>query len=201
MADISLNATDGKFQRQVGKARQALSRGEGVFARDILRRLLESEPGCLEVRELLHQARQGQASETRAGVGKLLGRAMDWPKVQKLRRLLARQPLDALVEVERWLEADPGNSQALRLLGDAALTAHFPATAAFAYREALRRGGADLGLLLALGEASLIAADHAGAVQAAEQALKLAPGHPGASELLKKASVAESLTDEKWQGS
>jgi predicted Zn-dependent protease len=197
-SEILLSEADSKIQKQAGKARQAIEKGDLEGARDILRRLLETVPGCLELRQWLHQARATSAARNKADSGGLLKRMRDFPELQKLSRLVQKNPQAALIEGEHFLENSPTNRKALQLLAEAANAADLPRTAVFLYRELLPHHPKEPSILLALGESCLKAEDPTGAVKAAEEALRLSPAHPEALEFMKRASVASSLQSGGW---
>lgn len=195
MAEIPVSSLDARQQKLVSNARVALEEGNFDYAIEACEHVLEVARGCLPVRKLLRAAQlrrtQGQsrlAAKVRggfAGVSLLFGRG-------------AKGPAKIFAAAERQLAADPTSIAALKRLAHAALALDLPETAAFAGEAVREQQPDDRETLLLLGEAWLAAKRPAEAVRIANVLLKTRPADPDAQDLMRRASIAQTIAKGNW---
>lgn len=202
MPEQSVASLEPRLQKQVESARVAFERGNYDYTIELAREVLAAAPGCLPVRKLQRAARLKNEGGAKGGFfGKALGSVSTAPFLLSGSVALAKDPLKALENAQRILEADPHSAAGLRLLGNAALALEWPETAVFAF-DALRESAPqDVAALIALGRAHVMAGRSDAAVQCAQAALALEPINGAAQALLKDASVAQSLQRGRWEES
>ncbi len=193
MSDTPLKDLDPRVRKQVEKAVGFLRQGNPGQAIDICSGLLVKFPGAVEVRKVLREAQRSAS----AGKKKSLFSGMSLFKAQKMVR--SKDPADAIVAAEKELNSNPASVDALASIADAALKLNLPHTAVHA-RECIRDiNSSDVENLKKLSAAYLEAKDITAAIQTADKALALAPGDGDAQELVKRASVMQSLDQGKWE--
>lgn len=195
MSEIAIADLEPRWQTQAGKLREAADAGDASYVIAVSERLLSEYPGCLEVREILRSAQRLKARKNTTG----FARWLNGMGVQlRTGGLYRKDPQRTMKEAEEWLNRDPENTVAHRLLGEAALQLDLPATAVFAFRAILALDPNDRATRIALGGA-LIKADRADeAIRLAEDMLAENPHDGDAHALLKDASVAHSLRQGNW---
>jgi tetratricopeptide (TPR) repeat protein len=198
MPDITVTSLPLRLQRQVDQARTAIDRGNMEYAVNICRIILESHPGCLPVRRLLRAAHLRVFRSKKPLVAKLLGGIRLLPALLAARSNLKRDPAQAMVEVERALGADPTHVGALRLLATAARRLDLPETAVFALESLRESQPKSRAVLVELAEAYIAAGRTREGLAIAESLLAETPGDSVVQELLKNASVAQSITAGRW---
>ncbi len=104
-----------------------------------------------------------------------------------------------LEAAEKALAGNPTSAPALKLLAESALALGWPETAAFAYEAIRELAPDDHANLLALGEGLLAAGKPAEALRLADAVLRVHPVDGGAQNLMRKASVAQTLTQGNWE--
>ncbi len=195
MPGIELASLSARQQQLAEKARQALALGQFEYALEATGEVLRSVPGCVAVRRLQREAqlawsrRHGSIfRRARARVGLLLL----W-----LRHPPA--PADRLAAAEGLLALDPAQCGALKVFAAAALELKWPETAAF-MREAVRQQcPGDRANAIALGEAWIGAGRPVEALTLAEEILREAPNDGPALELLRHASIAQTVAEGLWE--
>ncbi|MBA4138073.1 MAG: hypothetical protein C0518_12220 [Opitutus sp.] len=198
MDEVPVAALDARLQRQVESARQAFERGNFDSVLDLCRTVLAASPGCLPVRKL-HRAAQLKRAPAARGLAKAFRRVSTAPFLLSGNLALATDPLTAIANAQKILEADPGSVSGLRMLGGAATALGWRETAVFAF-DALREvEPAEIATLVALGRAHLSAGRADRAVQCAEAALRIEALHAPAQTLRQDASVAQTLREGRWE--
>lgn len=193
MSDTPLKDLDPRVRKQVEKAVGFLRQGNPSQAIDICSGLLVKFPGAVEIRKVLREAQRNAS----AGKKKSFLSGISLFKAQKMMR--KKDPAEAIIAAERELNSNPANVDALASIADAAIELNLPHTAVHA-RECIRDiNSGDVENLKKLAAAYLEAKDIAAAIQTADKALGLAPGDGEAQELVKKASVMQSLDQGKWE--
>jgi tetratricopeptide (TPR) repeat protein len=109
-----------------------------------------------------------------------------------------KEPSKQLETAEAALAKDPNNVSALRLLAEAAAGLSLPETAAFAYEAIREIEPGHRPNLLALGEALLTAGKATEALKVADDLLKDKPNDADAQNLMRKSSVAQTVTKHNW---
>jgi hypothetical protein len=195
MPEIPVSSLDARHQVLAEKARVALEQGNLDYAVGACAEVLKAAPGCLTVRRWQRVAlRRRETGKTFAACA-LRGLPAPWLR-------WGRSPPDParlLAAADAQLVADPTSVRALKQLASAAAELDLPETVVFA-REAIRElQPADRGNLLSLGEAWLVAGQPARAVEVANALLALRPGDAAGQELLRKATVAQTIAAGQWE--
>lgn len=195
MPEIPVSALDPKQQRQVENARIALERGDLDYVLEVCAQILKKAPGCLPVRRMLraaqlqNQAKGGKIRSLTKRLGQLASRSLTNEAVT---------PSEALVRAEQQLAADPRNIAALKKLAAAARALELPETVVFALEAVRELEPNDSQNLLALGAAWLEIGDTKKALEIADAVIKAAPLEHRAQDLMKRASVAKTVTEGNW---
>ena len=196
MAEVPVASLDSRQQKLVENARLALERGNFDYVIEVTAQILKSAPGCLAVRKL---QRVAHLREHRGKSGGLVARAITGLSAAPFLLASRKSPAEQLATAEAVLAKDPTSVTGLKLLAEAATAMSLPETVAFALdaiREIEPKNRANL---LALGEAWLAASRPAEALKIADEMLALRPADAEAQNLMRKASVAETVTKTGWQ--
>lgn len=198
MNEVPLAALEVHLQRQVESARQAFARGNFDYALDLCRDVLAAAPACVPVRKL-----QRAAHLKRGPGGGRLARALRCvpaaPALLSGRLALAQDPVRAIRNAQKVIEAEPHSAAGLKLLGAAATALGWTETAVFAFDALRERAPHDVANLVALGRAHLAAGRASAAGQWADAALRLEPHGVAAQTLRKDASVAQTMQEGRWE--
>lgn len=195
MSEIQVSSLDARQQKLVSNAHVALDRGNFDYTIEVCQQVLVAERGCLAVRKLLRVAQLRRMRGRSRLVAKALG---GLTAAQFLLRRGAKDPAKAFAAAERQLALDPTSVAALKQLARAALALDLPETAAFASEAVREQQPDDRENLLLLGEAWLAAKRPAEAVRIANVILKTRPADPGAQDLMRRASIAQTITQGNW---
>lgn len=198
MPEIAVTSLPLRLQKQFENARTAVARDNADYAINICLDILDQHPGCLGVRRLL---RATQLKVFR-GRNRLLARTRGAFAAARAtmqgRPQLAREPARVLGYAERALCADPTNVTALRLLADAAVLLELGETATFALESVIEQAGENRADLVRLADALVVAGRSPEALAVAERLLRNQPGDPQLVELVKRASVEQSIAAGRW---
>lgn len=197
MPETPLKELDVRLQKQVKTADQSIERGNASYAVDICKGILKQHPECLEVRKILRKAQKKLASSKGKGSSMFSG-VTNAPFMVKAHNQIKKDPMSAIDTAEKMLQANPHNMQAQRLLGQAAEVAELYKTAIFAYESVEAIDPKNAENLIMLGEAHLKNEDSDAAVHAAERLLQNSPGNGDAQDLIRRASVKQSIEKGKW---
>ena len=195
MPEVPVASLDPRHQKLIDNARLALDRGNLDYAVEVTTQVLKAVPGCLAVRRLQRVARLRQFRATNNFFAKALSGFSAAPF-----RFAGgkREPAKLLETAEGLLAKDPTSVPALKLLAEAADGLGLPETVAFAL-EAVRELEPDnRANLLALGEAWLGAGKPAEALRIADEILRTKPTDADAQNLMRKASIAQTVTKGNW---
>lgn len=195
--EIELKDLDPRLRKQVENAQKSIGRNAG-YAIDICTNILQRQPGCLDVRKILRTAQKRSSGGKTSGFGRLLGSVTSAPFAFKASTQLKKDPKAAMETAEKMLNSDPSNTSAHRMLGQAAEALGLWETAAYAYASVKELDPKNLDNKIALGSALIEAGRAQEAVQVAGDILAEQPGSEAAQDLIKRASVAESMKRGKW---
>ncbi|MEM9226668.1 MAG: tetratricopeptide repeat protein [Verrucomicrobiota bacterium] len=194
--EITLKDLDPRLRKQVEKAAKSIGQNAS-YAVDICTNILQQHPGCLEIRQLLRKAQMQQAGKP-SSLGKLFGSVTSAPFALKATSLIKKDAKAALEGAEKVLSGDPRNASGHKMLGQAAEAMELWQTAAFAYEHAAKFDPKSLENKLAYGNALNESGKPEEAIRVAGEILKDNPGNDQAQELVKRASVKESMERGKW---
>lgn len=196
MSDQPLKDLDPRIRKQVEKARNSVKSGSAGFAIEICMGLLEKYPGCVEAREVLREAQKA----AKAGKKKSFLSGLASMPLSKLGGItLKKDPGKAMVQAEKILKDDPDSADAMKLLGEAAILKELPNTAIFAFEGALEQNPKDSALGKKLANLYLEVGRIEDCIRTCEKILKEFPGDGDAQEIVKRASVAQSMEKGKWE--
>ncbi|HVS52747.1 MAG TPA: tetratricopeptide repeat protein [Opitutaceae bacterium] len=196
MPEVSVASLDPRQQKLVDNARVALDRGNLDYALEVTSQILKTQPGCLPVRRLQRAAQLRQAREKGGG---FLAKMASGFSTAPFFFGGKKEPAKQLETAEALLARDPNNVAALKLLAEAARGLGLSETAAFALAAVRELEPGDRGNLLALGEAWLAAAKPDEALKIADELLRLRPTDAEAQDLMRKASVAQTVAKTGWE--
>lgn len=195
MPEVPVASLDPRHQKLVENARVALDRGNLDYVLEVTAQVLKVQPGCLPVRKL---QRVAQLRAARGKSGGFMGRALSGLSNAPFRFGGKKEPAKMLETAETMLAKDPGSVPALKMLAEAATGLGLPETAAFALDAIREIEPANRANLLALGEAWLAAGKPNEALQVADEILRDKPTDAEAQNLMRKASVAQTVVKHKW---
>lgn len=198
MPEIPLTSLPPRLQKQFENARTALDRGNAEYAINICRDILTRHPGCLPVRHLLRAAQLKVHKARNRIVAKTLGAITTARSLLSAQSALKRDPAKAMQAAERALDSDPTNLAALRAVAQAAQAMELPETAVFALETMREQAPNDPTVLAELADGYIAAGRSREALSIAEALLNRRPGDAEVQELLKRASVAQSITQGRW---
>lgn len=194
MPEIPVSSLGPRAQKMIENARVALQRGNFDYVVEVTGQVLKQTPGCLAVRKLQRGA-QLKATE---GKNKLFTKAFG--SVTQARLLFVKKdPAKQMENAERMIAADPHNPAGLRMLAEAAVALELPETAAFAWECLRELQPQDRDTLLGLGEAYIASGRAQEALAVADGVLKMKPQDGDALALMRKASVAQTMENGKWE--
>lgn len=197
MPEVSVASLDPRHQKLIDNARVALDRGNLDYVFEVTTQVLRTAPGCLPVRRLqrvaqLRQARGKSGSFMSKMTGSLSAAPFMFGGAKK-------DPAKLLESAEALLAKDPNNVGALKLLAEAAGGLGLPETVAFALDAVRELEPENRANLLALGEAWLTAGKPNEALKIADDILRTKPNDADAQNLMRKASVAQTVTKHSWE--
>ncbi|HUR59878.1 MAG TPA: tetratricopeptide repeat protein, partial [Opitutaceae bacterium] len=196
MPEVSVASLDPRHQKLVENARVALERGNLDYVIEVTSTVLKASPGCLPVRRLQRVAQLRQSRGKGGGF------------MQKMSSGLStapfmfgggkKDPAKQLETAETLLAKDPHNIPALKMLAEAAGGLGLPETVAFALDAVRELDPGNRANMLALGEAWLAAGKPTEALKIADDILRDKPTDADAQNLMRKASVAQTVTKHSW---
>lgn len=195
MPDIPVSSLEPRLQRQVENAQIALQRAQLDYVIEVCAQVLRQAPGCVPVRKLQRVAQMRQAQ----GRSRFLTKAFG--SVTQAGFLFGgkKDPARALETAEKVLMSDPANVPALKLLAEAAQGLDLPGTVVFAWEAVKELQPDDAATLLALGEAQLAVGRAKEALRTADELLRKMPQDGDALALMRRASVAQTMEQGKWE--
>ena len=196
MSDQPLKDLDPRIRKQVEKARNGIQSGSAGFAIEICMGLLEKYPGCVEIRQVLRDAQRALKGGKKASV---LSRICANPLALMGTLTMKKDPAKAMMQAEKILKDDPSCAAALKLLGEAAILKDLPHTAVFAFEGAHDAQPKDTDLAKKLANLYLEVDRIEDCIRICDRILKESPGDGDAQEIVKRASVAQSMDEGKWE--
>lgn len=195
MPEKTVNEVPRDLRDLYQKGTTALQRQNFSYAIAILQQVLSREPGFLECRQALRAAQFKKAGGSTTFFKKMIGGATSSPLVAKAQMTKNRNPVEAMQIAEQILESDPQNSAGQRILGEAALAAGFPKTAAFAYEILYKNSPKDYDVGMAFGGALAESGQIARAESVYTELQRAHPLKGEISEALKNLSARKTLKE------
>jgi tetratricopeptide (TPR) repeat protein len=197
MSDLPLTALDNRQQKLAENASRAFEQGNFDYVITACAQILQSVPACLPVRRL-QRAAQLKNSATRGGwMNKTLSGLTALPFAISMAR---KTPEEVLLQADKILNKDPNSITGLQLLAQAAQAYEWPETAAFAHEAIRDLDPTNRENLLALGQAWLHAGKADAALRVADEILRLNPVDGEGQTLMRKASIARTTKQGRWEG-
>lgn len=197
MPEVPVSSLDPRHQKLVENARIALERGNLDYVTEVTAQVLRMRPECLPVRRL---QRVAQLRAHRGKSSGFLGKAMGGLSAAPFMFGSAKKdPAKLLDAAETLLAKDPTNVAALKLLAEAASGLDLKETVAFALDAIRELEPGNRANLLALAEALLTAGKATEAVAIADEILKNKPTDAEAQDLMRKASIAQTVNKGNWE--
>ncbi|MDP3071601.1 MAG: tetratricopeptide repeat protein [Opitutaceae bacterium] len=195
MPEAPVSSLDPRHQKLMENARVALERGNLDYVLEVTAQVLKIQPGCLPVRRL---QRVAQLRQHRGKSSGFMGKALSSFSTAPFMFGGKKEPAKQLEIAEGLLAKDPNNVAALKLLAEAAGGLGFPETVAFALEAVREIEPENRSNLLALGEALLVAGKAPDALKIADELLREKPTDADAQNLMRKASVAQTVGKHSW---
>lgn len=195
MPEVPVSSLDPRHQKLIENARIALDRGNLDYVTEVTSQVLKMTPGCLAVRKL---QRVAQLRQQRGKSGGFMGKALSGLTSPFSFGGSKKDPAKQLETAETLLAKDPTNVGALKMLAEAAGGLGFLETVAFALDAVRELDPDNRNNLLALGEAWLAAGKPADALRIADEILRTKPADAEAQALMRKASIAQTVTKHNW---
>jgi len=198
MPEVLVTSLDPRHQKLVENARVALDRGNLDYTLEVTAQILKASPGCLPVRKLQRVAQLKQVK----GKGGFMSRTISGLSAAPF--MLGgggkKDPAKLLDSAETLLAKDPTNVAALKMLAEAAAGLGYLETVAFALDAAREIEPTNRANLFALGEAWLAAGKPTDALKIADEILQAKPMDADAQTLMRKASIAQTVSKGNWEG-
>ncbi|MSU51366.1 MAG: tetratricopeptide repeat protein [Opitutus sp.] len=197
MPEIPVASLDPRHQKLVENARIALEKSNLEYVLEVTAQVLKMQPGCLPVRRLqrIAQLRHHRGSKNAGFMGRALSGLSTAPFMFGGGN---KEPAKQLEIAEGFLAKDPVSVPALKLLAEASRGLGFPETVAFALDAVREIEPANRANLLALAEAWLAAGKPAETLKIVDDILRDKPTDAAAQNLMRKASVAQTVTKHAW---
>jgi tetratricopeptide (TPR) repeat protein len=197
MEAVELKDLDPRIIKQVEDLRKKLDRNP-AHAAGILEGIVRRNPGCLEVRQLLRQAQNKASAKKASQVTKLLMPLTNMSLTMGVDKKIEKDPSAVMDAAEKAITANPQNTTAHAVLGKAALAAGLIDTAIFAFESFRAINPKDSTNAKALMNAYIENHQTEEAIKVGDATLRLNPADDEVANLIKKASVQQSISKGKW---
>lgn len=181
------------------KALSAVELQNHSYAISLVNAVLKDAPGFLEGRKLLRkcaaQATAGTAKKKKGGMSFLSGGMSS----MKLASAAKKDPVAALIQIEKELEKDPYDAQVNDVLFDTAMRLNLLETAAFALETVRQSAPENTKLLHKLAEHYLVRDMLDKAVDVFNDIVKQDPGDIDAVKGAKDSSARASMKKQRWE--
>jgi tetratricopeptide (TPR) repeat protein len=195
MPEKTQNEVSRDLRELYQKGTTALQRQNFDYAIAIFQQVLAREPGFLECRQALRAAQFKKAGGSTTFFRKMIGGATSSPLVARAQMTKGRNPVEAMQIAEQILESDPQNNAGQKILAEAAMSAGFPRTAAFAYEILYKNSPKDYELGMAFGGALAESGQIAKAESVYTELQRVYPLKGEISEALKNLSAKKTLKE------
>lgn len=197
MEAVELKDLDPRVVKQVEDLRKKLDRN-ATHAAGVLEGIVRRNPGCLEVRQLLRQAQNKASAGKASPVAKILMPLTNLTLSLGAEKKIGKDPLAVMDAAEKAIAANPQNTAAHALLGKAALAAGLIDTAIFAFESFRSINPKDTTNAKALMNAYIDNQQTEEAIKVGDATLRVNPSDDEVANLIKKASVQQSISKGKW---
>lgn len=198
MQEVTLRDLDSRLQKQIENARKAVDKNP-TYAVDILSNIVNRNPSCLEARQILRSAQVSASAGKTKGLGKFINKVTSIPFSMTGDSKVKKDPAKAMESAEEMLKANPENATAHKLLGAAAEALELYATAAFAYETLRKYEPGNLENIKSLMSVYIETGKNEEAISVGEIAYRKNPSDDEVQDLIKKASVHQTMDKGKWE--
>lgn len=198
MQEVTLKELDPRLQKQIENARKAVDKNP-TYAVDILTNIVTRNPGCLEARQILRSAQISAASGKSKGLGKFLTKVTNLPFTLTGDAKVRKDPAKAMEAAEELLKSNPENPVAHKLLGAGAEALELYGTAAFAYETLRQFEPNNTDNIKSLMSVYIAIGKNEEAIRVGEAAYRANPSDDAVQDLIKKASVQQTMDKGKWE--
>lgn len=198
MEEVSLKDLDSRIQKQVENAQKAIDKNP-AYAVDILLNIVNRHPACLEVRKQLRKSQQRASGGKTKGLSGMLSKMTSLPFAMTGSSKLKKDPAGVLESAEQMLVSNPANPVAHKMLGSAAEALGLKETAAFAYEELYKLDPSNAESVKLLMAAYIETGQCKEAIEIGDAAYRANPGDDEVQNLIKKASVMQTLEKGRWE--
>lgn len=195
MKEIQIKELQPRLQKHVEKASKVLAK-DPAYAADILFNIVKVNPECIEVRRLLRQAQSKIGSAKKSGgLGSMFAKLSGGASESSVRK----NPEKALASAEEQIKSNFSNTSAHKTLALAAKELGLKETALLAYETLfqLDTGNLEAGKTLILEYIANKKAEEA--IGVGDVLLKKYPADDEIQDLIKKASVQQTVDKGKWE--
>ncbi len=198
--EIALKTLDHRVQRQVENAKKSIVGGNFDYAFEICMNILRQHSGCLDVRKVLRRAQVAKRKAAAKKSSKFLDKVTSAPFSIMGGSLVKKDPEKALDQAEKMLCDNPENVMAHRMIGHAAENLGLLNTAAYGFELARQVEPDNFENLKELGHVYLKLKKYDDAIKIGNHVFQKNQGDGDAQELIKQASVAQSMEKGNWEG-
>ncbi len=195
MPDVTLASLDAHSRLLLDKAQLALARGQIDYAVEVCGTVLRAHPDAVDVWKLwIRSVRACPSGRSPIGL-----RWVNWLRRRWLALQSGRSPEATVTRWRLIVQREPACADAWRGLAGALEETGIAEPAILMWEQVCVLAPGEGRSWLALAQAQLDARRWANAITAAERALSLCPRERRADEVLRKASVAETMERGHWE--
>lgn len=195
MKEIQINELPPRLQKHLEKASQVLSK-DPSYAVDILFNIVKANPNCFEVRRLLRQAQiKSGKSKKSGGLGGMFAKLSGGVNESTIRK----NPEKVLESAEEQIKANYGNASAHKSLALAAKELGLLETSLLSYESLFNLDQKNLQNGKILIREYINARKPEEAINVGDIILKSNPADDEVQDLIKKASVQQTVDKGKWE--
>jgi len=196
MAEKTVMQLPRDLRALVTKGNEAATRDNFDYAIALFLQVLHKEPACFEVRKALRNVQLNKAGGRTTFFKKVFTGATTSPLLAKAQMALHNNnPAEAMHLAEQMLDADPYNSQAHKLIADAAETLELPQTALMALERLAKNSPKDKATAIRFANALADNHQNARAEQVLTELARQMPTDAEISKALKDLSARRTMDE------
>lgn len=178
------------------KGNEAATRDNFDYAIALFLQVLQKEPACFDVRKALRNVQLNKAGGRTTFFKKVFTGATTSPLLAKAQLALRNNhPGDAMHLAEQMLDADPYNSQAHKVIADAAETLELPQTALMSMEFLVKNSPKDKPIVIQFANALADSGQNERAEQLLAELVRQLPGDAEVSKALKNLSARRTMNE------
>ncbi len=190
--DIDAEAMDPRLRKQLAAAQKNLAKNP-AYVIEVAGDVVARQPGNLEFRKLLFDARLRASAGKTGGFTKFMGTLTRTPFQLKGNAQLKKDPASALATAEKIIAKSPQDASGYRMLAEAATLLKMPQTAVICLEVAHQLVPGETEVTLDLGDALLAVGRAVDATKMADLVLREHEAQERAAELVRRAAVAMAI--------